>query len=263
MSVQCPKCGYTRTPTDRAPDYECPSCGVVYKKYEAFLRRSAEKAETNATAAETMALGELQQPENAAEPLKSVETPQFHDESFSDREYGRLIPQRRAPVAHWDTGPKQVDSGLVGSISGTAEEHLISEGLHDPDYDSKDVDHVSESELPEDSAGAKYNKNTLQDILIPYIGRSIAINLTNPEKLEKVTLMNASDQFFTVGWDSSKLTHIPYSQVLSITEAGQGASLKSGILFGVEAPIFVEIFHMLIYKKGTSYGFGVITPLGN
>lgn len=45
MSVQCPKCGYTRTPTDRAPDYECPSCGVVYKKYEAFLERAAEQAE--------------------------------------------------------------------------------------------------------------------------------------------------------------------------------------------------------------------------
>lgn len=28
----CPKCGYTRRPTDTAPDYECPKCGVVYAK---------------------------------------------------------------------------------------------------------------------------------------------------------------------------------------------------------------------------------------
>lgn len=28
----CPKCGYTRKPTDTAPDYECPRCGVVYAK---------------------------------------------------------------------------------------------------------------------------------------------------------------------------------------------------------------------------------------
>lgn len=32
MSVTCPKCGYVRQPGDRAPDYECPRCGVVYAK---------------------------------------------------------------------------------------------------------------------------------------------------------------------------------------------------------------------------------------
>lgn len=31
----CPKCSYTRKPTDRAPDYECPSCGIVFAKYDA------------------------------------------------------------------------------------------------------------------------------------------------------------------------------------------------------------------------------------
>jgi len=32
MDVICPKCGYTRKPGDRAPDWECPKCGVVYAK---------------------------------------------------------------------------------------------------------------------------------------------------------------------------------------------------------------------------------------
>lgn len=31
----CPKCNYSRKPTDTAPDYSCPSCGVVYAKYDA------------------------------------------------------------------------------------------------------------------------------------------------------------------------------------------------------------------------------------
>lgn len=31
----CPKCSYTRKPTDTAPDYACPSCGIVYAKYGA------------------------------------------------------------------------------------------------------------------------------------------------------------------------------------------------------------------------------------
>lgn len=28
----CPKCHYTRHPSDTAPEYECPKCGVVYAK---------------------------------------------------------------------------------------------------------------------------------------------------------------------------------------------------------------------------------------
>jgi len=28
----CPKCNYERQPTDITPEYECPSCGVIYAK---------------------------------------------------------------------------------------------------------------------------------------------------------------------------------------------------------------------------------------
>lgn len=35
MTVQCPQCSYTRQPTDTAPDYACPSCGIVYAKFDA------------------------------------------------------------------------------------------------------------------------------------------------------------------------------------------------------------------------------------
>ena len=31
----CPKCNYTRLPSDTAPDYECPRCGIVYAKVRA------------------------------------------------------------------------------------------------------------------------------------------------------------------------------------------------------------------------------------
>lgn len=33
MEKTCPKCNYTRKPTDYAPEYECPSCGVIYSKF--------------------------------------------------------------------------------------------------------------------------------------------------------------------------------------------------------------------------------------
>lgn len=32
---KCPKCDYVRKPLDKAPDYECPNCGVIYAKAEA------------------------------------------------------------------------------------------------------------------------------------------------------------------------------------------------------------------------------------
>lgn len=35
MTTTCPKCSHTRQPTDTAPDYECPSCGIIYAKFDA------------------------------------------------------------------------------------------------------------------------------------------------------------------------------------------------------------------------------------
>lgn len=37
MSKECVKCGYVRQISDRAPDYECPKCGVIYAKAEDAL----------------------------------------------------------------------------------------------------------------------------------------------------------------------------------------------------------------------------------
>jgi hypothetical protein len=34
----CPKCGYLRQPSDSAPEFECPKCGVIYAKYLATLQ---------------------------------------------------------------------------------------------------------------------------------------------------------------------------------------------------------------------------------
>jgi hypothetical protein len=35
--IICPKCTYQRKPTDTAPEYECPKCGVVYAKVKPRL----------------------------------------------------------------------------------------------------------------------------------------------------------------------------------------------------------------------------------
>ncbi len=40
MATTCPKCRYTRKPTDTAPDYQCPACGVIYHKYLQYQERA-------------------------------------------------------------------------------------------------------------------------------------------------------------------------------------------------------------------------------
>jgi glutaredoxin len=47
MSTTCPKCRYVRLPSDRAPDWQCPSCGVAYAK----ASESSTPATTTARAA--------------------------------------------------------------------------------------------------------------------------------------------------------------------------------------------------------------------
>jgi hypothetical protein len=40
--MKCPKCEYVRLSTDKAPDYECPSCGIIYAKYQQILTQREE-----------------------------------------------------------------------------------------------------------------------------------------------------------------------------------------------------------------------------
>ncbi|MES9901270.1 MAG: hypothetical protein ABW168_01145 [Sedimenticola sp.] len=49
MTKKCPKCGYEKAPSDIAPDYECPKCGVVYAKVEAALLRENDRKTKNTT----------------------------------------------------------------------------------------------------------------------------------------------------------------------------------------------------------------------
>ena len=48
---KCPKCGYERKPED----IECPQCGIVYEKYEAYvaMQQAEEEAEWQEEANET------------------------------------------------------------------------------------------------------------------------------------------------------------------------------------------------------------------
>jgi len=47
----CPKCGYVRKATDKAPAWECPSCGVAIEKYRALLEADRKALQTSVDAA--------------------------------------------------------------------------------------------------------------------------------------------------------------------------------------------------------------------
>lgn len=60
----CPKCGYTRKPADAAPDYQCPSCGIIYAKYDPAVDvRRQELAERQRLANERQAARNREQQE--------------------------------------------------------------------------------------------------------------------------------------------------------------------------------------------------------
>jgi len=49
MGTICPKCHYERKPQDAGPDYECPSCGVIYAKVNAAVALANSVARARAT----------------------------------------------------------------------------------------------------------------------------------------------------------------------------------------------------------------------
>lgn len=38
--MECPKCHYQRLPSDDAPDWQCPACGIAYQKFSAQAKSS-------------------------------------------------------------------------------------------------------------------------------------------------------------------------------------------------------------------------------
>ena len=86
MTLECPKCGYTRQAADRAPDTECPRCGVIFAKYlDALARGKASPWKPS------------QQPEPP--PASRPDGPRLADRLSSAREAYTEAQAARAPPA--------------------------------------------------------------------------------------------------------------------------------------------------------------------
>lgn len=98
----------------------------------------------------------------------------------------------------------------------------------------------------------------LKDILTKHVGYVVAINATNPEKLESCGLKEAGDDCFSVVTQKGLLIHIPYSRILSVVENNEGGPLKVGGMFSSAKTLAViHIEHMVIYKGAIGFGFQI------
>jgi len=89
----CPKCDYIRQPSDTAPDYECPKCGVIYHKYiEAQRARMAEESARAARPAEPT------QPVQAREAIAAPVQPASDREDDIEAFAARLRLDSRYPT---------------------------------------------------------------------------------------------------------------------------------------------------------------------
>jgi len=99
----------------------------------------------------------------------------------------------------------------------------------------------------------------IQDLLKNHIGYVIAINATDPEKLESCGLKSVGKEFFSIVTQKELLIHIPYAKVLNIVESNNGGAvtIKKGLMTNAQAKLVIHIEHMIIYKGATSVGFQV------
>ena len=103
------------------------------------------------------------------------------------------------------------------------------------------------------------NSMSYKDLLLPFIGKWAGVNIDNPTKLQHAKLIGVETDFFTVKYNSI-LYHYPYNQILKITTTVNGSNITNGIIVGIEAALFIEVFHLVVYKGATM--FGVSIPVG-
>lgn len=97
-----------------------------------------------------------------------------------------------------------------------------------------------------------------KSLLSQYVGQNVGINMDAPTKLQLYQLIDAQNDHFSIEV-ANFIAHIPYSQILRVLTSKNNEVLRSGFLFGIRANIFIEIFHMVVYKGGA--GFGMAVPM--
>ncbi len=88
----------------------------------------------------------------------------------------------------------------------------------------------------------------MQDILEQYLSKSIGINLERAFHLQKVTLMQAEKEYFTVASDHDDCLHyFPYSAILQVVENPNGVRVGGLFQHKETYSLVVKVGHMAEY----------------
>lgn len=100
----------------------------------------------------------------------------------------------------------------------------------------------------------------IHSLLNEHVEYMIAINATDPVKLESCGLKSVNTEYFSVVTQKGLLVHIPLSRIISIIENNEGGGVKVGGGFNkAVARVVVQVEHMIVYNGGSAIGFS--TPI--
>ena len=132
MTIKCPKCEYVRKPTDTAPDYECPECGIIYAKFDPDRDAENERRRHNLSVNKTSAAVKSFPTRDTVGSTGSTEQQIGKDEKCCS-ECGEII-RRRAEICP-KCGVRQSDSvsqNKLKQIIGYAGALLLCIGVFTP-----------------------------------------------------------------------------------------------------------------------------------
>lgn len=87
MGRKCLKCGHERSPSDVAPEYECPKCGAVYAKVEAAIQRASGNEQALSDEEKIRAIKERAAQERQQKVLLETERERQQEEAAKKAEY--------------------------------------------------------------------------------------------------------------------------------------------------------------------------------
>lgn len=104
MTQRCPKCHHVREPDARAPDWQCPACGVAYAK--AYAKASGQASSSSSSGARMPA--QMRQGTGAARGEAS-----FWDSWLFKALFAGLIVMVWLGARQWQDAPQRARPGAV------------------------------------------------------------------------------------------------------------------------------------------------------
>lgn len=82
----------------------------------------------------------------------------------------------------------------------------------------------------------------------------MGVNVSNPTKLQVVSLLNAHEQFFSVKV-AGQTIHYPYNQIVCVTEGERLDFNETGEK--VVLPMAIWVTHQIVYKGAIGIGMAI------